>query len=812
MQAGGVAVREVYSISGRVLLNGTDIGADVVSVSLGRDIPDAMPGSSGAFRAATATVVADMSAVVSSRTQHPWNRTANWPPSPADTVEIWLSDGANEWRQIKGSVEEPSGDTDSAVVTFTVVDRYAALERTVNLPALSDAMPALVDANYYRYIGLQSCYITDSVLRQSGRHATPSMSDGCFVSVPFQGSTWPERGTCVSSAKLAPDEIGNAYPNWYQSPYGLKVHNLNSSYSPLIWSGQDTVFDQPMEITQEIVDARGGSTFIYVAFDRGQLALAVSNTAVFARYYPSTGAYVNLAQVSKPGIDRVTMRFSRSGNTLTAEIRTRSTSGALSTAVSGTTTLLAGDLAGPVTLIRATGTGAQGAFQAAYPAAAWSRLGQAASAVLHVDSSGRNRLVGLPAQVNASSTDLLSQQAEAEFASWWIDENDVLQWWDRDLLIAQPSVATLTAADHVKSIPWTHGHGSLRREVSVDYRPPAVTAKWRTDLTLWEGSGETYSQGDTDETFVNVPDDEIWLGVDYENPTRYSTVTPNYYAINRGIRTVIGGIAVGTDGAERLTGSIAPGVRRVTDNSFAFSVQVNALGSDEQAALQFPRESSTDPALWARWRGKPLSILRGKKKLVFQDGRAVAALTGPSTVPDFVHNAGWWIQTPEYAQDIANYAAKILTVDQPLIDGIEIMPVFNLQAGDVITVSDPEVMGVCIRALVIGNTINADFGNGAATQSLKLRPLLVLLNGKTWGEFGASYKDQPWSKFGTDYAGQYWGDFGDEWGDIGCAPSPPLLQHKWSEFGTKQTGKAWKQFGESRIGDSWASFGSDPLK
>ncbi|MGP9490046.1 hypothetical protein ACT3R5_15950 [Glutamicibacter sp. AOP5-A2-7] len=760
MQAGGVATREVYSISGRVLVNGTDIGADVKSVSVGRDIPDGLPGSSAAFQAATATVVADMSALVSSRTQHPWNRSGIWPPSPANTVEIWLSDGANEWRQIKGSVEEPSGDADSAQVTFTVVDRYSALRRTVNLPALSDAMPALTDANEYRYIGLQSTYVTDAVLRQAGRYATPSMSGGCFISVPLQGSTWPERGEVRTSIKLLADESGQAYPNWFVSPYGLKVHNLEATYTPFVWSGEDTVFDQPMELTQEIVDGLGGSTFLYVTFGLGSLVLAMSNTQVFARYYPSSGAYVNLVQVSKSGIDRVTARFSRSGSTLTAEIRTRSTGGVVSEPVSGTTTLLAGDLAGPVSLIRATGPGAQGAFQAAYPATAWSRIGQSASAVLHVAAAGRNSLVGLPAQINAEATDLLAQQADAEFASWWIDENDVLQWWDRGVLVGQPSAATLTAADHVKSIPWTHGHGSLRREVSVDYRVPTVTQKWRTDLTLWEGSGETYNQGELDDLFVNVPDDEIWLGVDYQNPTRYSADTPNYYVINRGIRTVIGGIAIDNNGDERTTNSVQPGVRRVTDNAYAFSVQIALLGADEQAALQFPQEYLTDTALWSRWRGKNLPILRGKKKLAFQDDRAIASLSGPAMVQDFVHDVGWWIQNQSYAQSTADYAAAIVTVDQPLIDGIEIMPVFNLQVGDVITVSDPEVMGLTIKALVTSNNVDADFTAGSASQSLGLRPLTVTNNGATWEQWGAVMDSRTWRTFGSEQAGNTWQDWG----------------------------------------------------
>lgn len=760
MQAGGVATREVYSISGRVLVNGTDIGADVLSVSIGRDIPDALPGSSASFQAATATVVADLSGVAATRTQHPWNRNGVWPPSPADTVEIWLSDGSNEWRQIRGSVEEPSGDSSSPQVTFTVVDRYAPLRRTVNLPALSDAMPSLVDANEYRYVGLQAAYVTDAVLRQAGRYATPSMSDGCFCSVPFQGSTWPERGDLRTSIKLAADESGNSYPNWYTSPYGLKVHNLEATYRPYIWSGQDTVFDQPLEITQEIVDSRGASTFVYVTFGAGSLVLAISSAEVFARYYPSNGPYVALAQISKSGIDRVTIRFSRSGNTLTADIRTRTTSGALSDAVSGSAPIVAGNLAGPVTLIRATGIGAQGAFQAAYPATAWSRLGQVASAALHVAASGRNSLIGLPAQINVEAAEILSAQADAEFASWWIDENDTLQWWDRGLLVSQPSAAVLTAADHIKNIPWAHGHGSLRREVSVAYRLPLVTQKWRTDLTLWEGPGETYNQGDTEETVINVPDDEIWLGVDTENPTRYSKDTPNYYVLNRGIRSVIGGIAVGVDGTERQTNSVIPGLRKVNDTAFAVTVQVAALFADEQAALQFPSGYAGDTLLWPKWWNKPLPVLRGKKKLVFQDDRVAAPQVGPSTVPDFVHDVDWWIQRKDYAQATADYAAAIVTVDQPLIDGIEIMPVFNLQAGDVITVQDPEVMGLTIKALVTSNNIDADFSAGSATQSLGLRPLSVTKNGATWAEFGAAKSSLTWGAWGISRDPDTWADFG----------------------------------------------------
>lgn len=761
MQAGDIATPDTYQVGGRVLVNGTDIGADVVSVSVARDIPEGLPGASAAFQSASADVVADLSDVVTSMPRHPWNRMGNWPPRPSDVVEVWLSDGANEWRQIRGHITALGGSSSTGRVSFTVADTYQGLDRSVNIPALSDAMPALTDANTYRYIGLQATYLTDTVLRQAGRYCTPPMSSGCFVSVPFQGSTWPERGTALTSVKLAADSISAMYPNWYTSPYGLKVHNIDATYAPFIWSEEDTVFDQPLEITQEIVDIREGSTFLYVRFTGGgQLAIAMTSLSVFARYYPPSGEHVPLVQVSKGLATRVTARFTLTGNTLSASVRTRGADGTLSATTTGSAEIVAGNLSGPVSTVRATGAGAQGAFQAAYPTSAWSALDHKPTAVIHADNGGRNSFIGIPTQINVNAVDLLTKQAEAEFAAWWIDENDVLQWWDRGLLMSRPPVGTLTAADHIKEIPWEHDMNSLRRSVHVDYERPEVVSKWRTDLTLWTGSGETYSEGETEEVFVNVPDDEIWLGVDYENPTRYSANTLNYYVINRGIRSVIGGIAIGSGGAERTTNSVIPGIRRVTDDTFAFSIQVSALGADESAALQFPQDAATDPALWARWRGKDLPILRGKKKITFLDARDTSATTGPAAAPDLIHDVGWLIQRPEYARATADYAAAITTADQPIIPSLDIMPVFNLQVGDIITVSDPEVMGIDIRALVVGNDIDADFAAGSASQSLRLRPLSVTRNGATWAEFGAAKAATAFGAWGTSRAGDTWAAFG----------------------------------------------------
>lgn len=759
MQAGSVATRDVYSISGRILLNGTDIGADVKSVRVDREIPEALPGASAKFTAAEATVVADLSNAVSLVPQHPWNRAGGWPPSPADTVEVWLNDGRNEWCQIKGTVDEPSGDTESAVVEFTVVDRYALLNKPASIPALAMSMPSLTDANTYRYIGLQSVYLVDSALRQAGRYCTPFKSPGCFFSAPFQGSTWPETGNLRTSVKRTPDSAGQAYPNWVTTAYGLGVQNVEATYDPFIWSGATTEFTAPLEITQELIPTTGGSSWTYVQFDRGSVCLAMNSSTIFARYYDVDGSSTDLATIARSTHQRVTAKFRRLSSGVEGALCCLTSAGTVTQVVRGTTNVGSNDLKGPVTRIRVTGDSSIGATQAAYPTQDWQTLRFSPSAVIHASNTGRNSLTGVPEQLNVPAADMLEEIADAEFASWWIDELGILQWWDRAAFINRGVAATLDADDHVRKIPWRHNRGSLISKAYVDYQATIVTYRWRTDLTLWQGSGETFNQGDDEEEIISVPNDEIWFGVDVDNPTRYSQNTPNYFVINRGIRSVIGGIAVGDNGAERQTNSISMTLRRITDSAYAYRVSINALQANEQAALELPSEYTTDTALWARWRGSGLPILRGKKKIQFIDDRAQGDVSGPSLAPDYVHDVGWRIQNRSYAVSTAEYIASISTKDQPVIEGIEIMPVFNLQVGDIITVNDPNTMGISIRAIVTGNHIDADFVEGSADQRLDLRPLAVTKNGATWADFGTKYTGT-WNDFGTERSGETWSQFG----------------------------------------------------
>jgi len=761
MQTGGVTTSDDYQISGRVLIDGTDIGADVQSVSFGRDVPSGLPGDSG-FTSATGTVTAVWGSEASDRVDHPWSANPVWPPRPNAQVEIRLADGAGgEWTQFKGVVVDPSGSTSTRSISFGVRDNYRGLDKLVNIPALSRSMPALTDANHLRYVSLFSSWLTDHILRQCGRYATPEHNAQSVVSVTFQGSTWPERGTITYSQKQEPDGASASYPNWVRTSYGRAVQNVDAQYEPNIWSGTlggGRVTSHPVEMTQEIVDSSDGSSFLRAYFpDGGALALDNSASTVFARYYRPDSSVVTLGSLPRSNLVRATARFSWSGGILTGEVRGVTDSGAI--VASGTGTVASAYLSGVMTRVRANGTGAQGAFQVAFPSTAWSKLRFTPNAMLHVAAGGTNHLYGFPTQVNANAIDLLTAQANAEFAQWWIDEHDVLQWWDRGMLAQQPIAGVLTGADHVKGLSWSHDHDSARHRVHVKYKEAITTTRWRTNLTLWQGGSNTLQSGDEDEVFVKTPTDEIWFGVHYQDPYRYSRSTSSYWP-RRGIGTVIGGIAVDEDGNERQTNSILTTLRRVTDETYVFSTQVTTLSGDEQAALQFPTEYDTDPTLWARWRGEKLPILRGKKMIKRVDETATSSITGDPMAPDYTHDGGDWIDGATYAGLTADYAAASLTEPRPKITGLDIMPVFALQAGDRVRIRLPEVVELELTGVVTSLSIDANLSEGSAHQTISIMLTSVSSLARRWEDFSQTFGSMPWMTWSNITGNDSWADFG----------------------------------------------------
>src|SRR5699024_8436436 len=115
--------------------------------------------------------------------------------------------------------------------------------------------------------------------------------------------------------------------------------------------------------------------------------------------------------------------------------------------------------------------------------------------------------------IDQNCASMLQQLAQAEYATFWIDEKGVMQWWDIDRLESQLNVATLTTADHVTRLEWSQALSSVYRRAVVTWKSTLTDASFRNRITLWRGRGETVTagSGEVAEEIIQPPSDEVWL-------------------------------------------------------------------------------------------------------------------------------------------------------------------------------------------------------------------------------------------------------------------------------------------------------------
>src|SRR5699024_684636 len=333
--------------------------------------------------------------------------------------------------------------------------------------------------------------------------------------------------------------------------------------------------------------------------------------------------------------------------------------------------------------------------------------------------------------------ELLASQCEAECATYWIDETGVLQWWDLARLEARDSVATLTSDDDIEEagFSWSHHLSQVKTGVLVKWWGPLAGRKWRTGVDLWQGSGKTLQQGDAPasspyEEWINVPDDEVWIAPDLS----LLLLDDSYADFNGGLFSWYCAIVDRGDGQDTWAqnhGSFLVNIERVTDSAFKLST----VWTGDRTATQQTLTEYVGVNLWARWLDYNLPIIRGRAKYTFADRETRAAQTGPQSAPEHVIDAGMWIQVPEQAAYTASYAAERLTVPQPVLSSVALIPVPGLQLGDVVEVRDLHRTRLTVRGIVIegSRSISADMG---MSHAVAIRPTYITRNGVTWEEWG----------------------------------------------------------------------------
>src|SRR5699024_8082441 len=94
--------------------------------------------------------------------------------------------------------------------------------------ALLRYMPPYEDGGEYRRIGLTNQWVITTALRASGIYNTPPIESLSLMSMPLQGSVWPEYGTLTGAEGLN----GAAHAQFITAPWGYAAANFTATVIP----------------------------------------------------------------------------------------------------------------------------------------------------------------------------------------------------------------------------------------------------------------------------------------------------------------------------------------------------------------------------------------------------------------------------------------------------------------------------------------------------------------------------------------------------------------------------------------------------
>lgn len=724
---------------------------DVESASIDRMLPD--PVMQDSLTAASGEIVAVEGSEVTESVATPWDPGSQWPPVPESSASLAMDVGDGLVQLLdNGRVTGSSGESADRAVNVEIADQYQSLDQTISWGPVGATMPAHASAGWdwdrMRYVGMLSTAVTDKILRHCGWFATPPRLLGSALSIPGMGTMWPEWGDVLDAGHITT----GAFPYWQNAPWGVGVADFVGEYE---LAGSLTVKDKtrvemtalttaPTDYSRMEITTEAGAGLARLTWTSSQVKVEVRGTA---------GTFVDGVVLPRvDGLVYATIRYV-SDTSVHCIVRSGGQSASATVPVSNWVTT------SPMKRVVVTSTGASAGLQVAFPWQEGTLEGWDPNARIYPRGANRNHLDVLPGVEGESCADLLAQQCEAEAATYWIDETGVLQWWDMSRLEGRSSVAELTADDDIEEsgFTWSHETSSVHSRATVKWREPL--REWHPEyaVTLFQGSGKTVNPGDgTIEEWVNTPDDEVWIMPDLS----FSRLgLEGFEDFNRGHGSASGAVVAGGGDeadkwADQVQGTITTSMERVTDQAFKMST---SWTGNVPVVMRTPGEDSIS-VLWRVRRNIDLPIFRGKAKYTFTDLVTTGTQRGPASAPEHVVEAGWWIQTADQAVYTAGYYGARVTVPQPILSSVDLIPVPGLQIGDMVEVRDEKVTRLTIRGLVVEDSKTIDSESGV-DHSAAIRPISVTRNNVTWVEWASVVRGETWADWATDQNStwQQWG-------------------------------------------------------
>ncbi len=688
----------------RVIVGGVTVPAHKATISSA--MHDGHPAAvSTSTRCVTATIEwVDPTADVTASAPHPF--TAGWLPKPGAYVIVQTGDAATGqwWTQHVGVIDVTTGSIADGTATSRTVDRIDDLNQYMNIAAVTARhVPIENTATAYREVGLTSTYMIDRMLRSAtiatldtpGWYCTPTSPFHAVASVPANGSLWPETGTVTSARRV--DSISQG-PVWATTEYGrAPVHYLaaytftTSTQAPTLSLGLHTTGSGAGRI--DVIDGTGRGVFLGHDRDTDEVT-----------YGPVIdGVPYTTWRLPRQGALRAALHFERTGTasqTLTVRLQDGRTDTRAMT-FSGWTAGWAADRAvvdgragiGWWIVEGDTLPAAQRWFVLDFPQTARIRPG-----VLQPWTASRDMPWVDPAT-------WLREQVAAECAAMWLDEDGVMQWAGRGVLEAQSPAQTVTSHLDVDDVTWESRRSALAKRVWMQFLEPSQRVMLGGPrITVHATDSIDLGPGETEVAVVPIPDDEDWIGVDYNSALMGPTTTPAQLRVG----SKHGGTRYTDDDAESgQVWDLYVGYSVVRAWLRALKITVSTL----PAMPAGQRYKSAIPVLTDKlesWHNRaPAIIVRAKSVVTWLAGEKTIA-AGSVGQARYDHSVGWRVQGDDMLSDLLLWIRDVVSASRPTITGAVLAHDPRRQVGDVIKIRDEHVTGMWWDLLITERTTDTE--------------------------------------------------------------------------------------------------------
>lgn len=716
-----------------VLVNGVPRKAREASwdTSMGGDLPDQVI-ASGRLGGTDGTIRWAPQDPVQTRPVSPWAKVAGWPPSRGDLVQIRVSDGVTWWTRYTGVIDRTTGTPTS--YESKVIDFRDQITGTFTHEALLRHMVPFIEDGEYRSIGLNHWYPLTSALRSAGFCNVPPIEAPSALSVPLQGSVWPEAGTVTQ----ATGGVG-AQASFYYTSFGYAAGDFTARYIPRLSESSST----PVQVTMVIPGTNSGVSTMDIYYGNGAaIRFRVSASRGVNVYYSPTiaGNWTSIVSVGGASSSTdTTVQLLVKGGVWTL----RTSNGVQAT---GSQTMSAGNM--DLVIFTADANARVAGMQISHPqssAREFASVGFVPN--MRFQGSGlASTMDMMPAIRGRSIPDLVDEITEATLTAAWWDEEGRLVLVPSDQLRSTSPSATIESGTDITALSWEDSLLSVRSEVEVAWQNPTWSKGRQYRLELWRGPEQSVVNGDDPVVQFVKPESGVeWFGVDR---TINKLDSDSWGAFNNR-RGSYGGlryeVIAGSDAGNEVP-TTAGAVSVTSENLYADSMVVTTTVHGIVPNVEgISGTSTTATALRPQLRGKALPVVRGLGRGEWVDD-SYRTTAGPATAPALVHDLGYWghefFTEGSVAQRIGDYLAGMVSAPLPTIPSLGVTYDPRRQVGDVYTLRS-EWLRVELRILVVG--ISEEHGGGSR-QTLTVRVISATSIGVvTYDELAAAWGSSNYS-------------------------------------------------------------------